>query len=153
MQQKSPHQGAFIVRVTVLLFDRQIINEGGPRNDELPHGDRHRDGRRSSTAKRRSANRHRRHRILHFYFDGSRQFLGLRAFTLGGGGGHAAPTQAGAAAGITIGCGAGIEPVNVSAHTMPAAATTTRMKPRMPSFLTIPYILLSTNSLYLSNST
>jgi len=60
------------------------------------------------------------------------------AFTLAGGG-HAGPTQAGgAAAGITIGVGAGIEPENVPAHAMVAAATTIRMNPRIPSFFTIP---------------
>jgi hypothetical protein len=61
------------------------------------------------------------------------------AFTLGiTGGGHAGPTHAGAAAGITIGWGAGIAPVYVSAHTIPAAAKTVRMNPRITSFLTIP---------------
>ncbi len=54
------------------------------------------------------------------------------------GGGQETPTHAGAAAGITIGCGAGIAPVYVSAHTMPVAATTIRMNPRIPIFLTIP---------------
>jgi hypothetical protein len=54
------------------------------------------------------------------------------------GGGQAIPTQAGADAGITVGWGAGISPVYVSAQTMPAAATTTRMNPRIPIFLTIP---------------
>ena len=63
-------------------------------------------------------------------------FLGA-IFTLGGGG-QAGPTQAGAAAGATIGWGAGIDPVNVSAHTIPVAATTTSMNPRIPIFLTIP---------------
>jgi len=56
-----------------------------------------------------------------------------------GAGAQFGPTQAGGAdAGITVGCGAGIPPVKLSAHTMPAAATTTRMTPRIPSFLTIP---------------
>jgi hypothetical protein len=65
-------------------------------------------------------------------------FFGGGAFTLAGGG-HAGPTQAGgAAARITIGVGAGIEPENVSAHAMLAAATTIRMIPRIPSFFTIP---------------
>jgi hypothetical protein len=53
------------------------------------------------------------------------------------GGGHAAPTHAGAAAGTTLGCGAGIAPVKLPAHTMLAAATT-RMNPRIADFLTIP---------------
>jgi hypothetical protein len=53
------------------------------------------------------------------------------------GGGHTPPTHAGAAAGTTIGCGAGIAPVNVPAHAMLAAATT-RMNPRIADFLTIP---------------
>lgn len=58
-------------------------------------------------------------------------------FTFGGVG-QAGPTHAGAEAGITIGVGAGIAPIFVPAHTMPAAATTTRMIPRIPNFLTIP---------------
>jgi len=63
-------------------------------------------------------------------------------FTLAGiitlAGGQLGPTHAGAAAGITVGVGAGIAPEKVPAHTMPAEATTTRMNPRIPSFLTIP---------------
>jgi hypothetical protein len=55
------------------------------------------------------------------------------------GGGQAGPTQTGGAtAGITVGTGAGIAPIFVSAHTMFAAATATRMNPRITSFLTIP---------------
>jgi hypothetical protein len=64
-------------------------------------------------------------------------FFALGAFILAGGG-QPTPTHAGAAAGITVGWGAGIAPVYVSAHTIPAVATTTRMNPRIPSFLTIP---------------
>jgi len=44
----------------------------------------------------------------------------------------------GAAAGITIGCGAGIAPVFISAHATPAAARAISMNPRIPNFLTIP---------------
>jgi len=56
-----------------------------------------------------------------------------------GGGGQAGPTQAGgAAAGITVGTGAGIAPIFVSAHTTLAAAAATSMNPRISSFLTIP---------------
>ena len=66
-------------------------------------------------------------------------FTGLTLHGGGGGGGaHMPPTHGGAAAGITAGWGAGIAPVDVPAHTMPAAATTIRMNPRIPSFLTIP---------------
>jgi hypothetical protein len=66
-------------------------------------------------------------------------FFGLQGTILGGGG-HAPPRHAGgAAAGITIGWGAGIDPIfAVSAHTMLVAATTTSMNPRILSFLTIP---------------
>jgi hypothetical protein len=66
--------------------------------------------------------------------------FGAAFFILTGtGGGHpAGPHNGGAAAGITIGCGAGIAPVYVSAHAMPVAATTIRMNPRIPIFLTIP---------------
>jgi len=65
-------------------------------------------------------------------------------FIWGGGGGTTGTPQkpvaqtGGAAAGITVGWGAGIPPIGVPAHTMLAAATTTRMNPRIPSFLTIP---------------
>jgi hypothetical protein len=63
----------------------------------------------------------------------------LFILTGAGAGGHPpTPHIGGATAGITIGCGAGIAPVYVSAHTMPAAATTIRMNPRIPIFLTIP---------------
>jgi hypothetical protein len=81
-------------------------------------------------------------------------FFGFWAFTtLGTGGGGQPPTpQAGAEAGIIMGSGAATAPANVSAHTTPADATATRMKPRIANFLTIPLILLSKHSLYLSNS-
>jgi len=80
-------------------------------------------------------------------------FLGAHLTFGGGGGAQVGPTQAGAEAGITIGVGAGIAPIFVPAHTMPAAATTTRMNPRIPSFLTIPSSSFRQNSLYLRNST
>jgi hypothetical protein len=81
-------------------------------------------------------------------------FFGFWALTTLGtiGGGQPPTPQAGAEAGIIMGSGAATAPANVSAHTTPADVTATRMKPRIANFLTIPLILLSKHSLYLSNS-
>jgi tRNA1(Val) A37 N6-methylase TrmN6 len=66
-------------------------------------------------------------------------FFGLIGIGFIAGGAQFPPMHAGgAAAGITIGCGAGIAPVFISAHTTPAAARAISMNPRIPNFLTIP---------------